>query len=98
MWDIVGNVGAVGGIVEWPWVYLKVDGGRWLVCASVMHSSSDPGGGWLVMATEGVVVWVISLLVVVYSDAQGTSLVGVFVVYGIVSIAGMGVAQVVAVL
>ena len=59
MWDIVGNVGAVGGIVEWPWVYSKVDGGRWLVCASVMHSSSDPGGGWLV-------------------------------VYGIVSIAGMG--------
>ena len=66
--------------------------------ASVMHSSSDPGGGWHVMATEGVVVWGISPLVVVYSDAQGTSLVGVFVVYGIVSIAGMGVAQVVAVL
>ena len=59
--------------------------------ASVMHSSSDPGGGWLVMATEGVSdAWGISLLVVVYSDALGTSPVGVIVVYRIVSIAGVG--------
>ena len=61
-----------------------------MVYASVMHSSSDPGGGWLVMAIEGVGdVWGILLLVVVYSDALGTSLVGVFVVCGIVSITGM---------
>ena len=90
MWDIVGNGGTVGEGVECLWVYSKVGGGRWLVYASVMHSSRDPGGGWLVMAIEGVGdAQGILPLVVVDSDALGTSLVGVLVLYGIVSIAGM---------
>ena len=58
---------------------------------SVMHSSSDPGGGWLEMATEGVGdAWGISPVVVVYSDALGVSPGGVIVVYGIASVAGVG--------
>ena len=56
--------------------------------ASVMHSSSDPGGRWLVMAIEGVSD--VSSLAVVYSDALGTSPVGVIVVYGNVSMVGVG--------
>ena len=59
--------------------------------ASVMHSSSDPGGGWVVMTPEGVGgAWGISPVVVVYSDALSVSPEGVIVVYGIVSVAGVG--------
>ena len=56
-----------------------------------MHSSSDPGGGWLVVASEGVSdARGVSPLVVVYSDALGISPVNVVVVYGIVFISGVG--------
>ena len=49
-----------------------------MVHASVRHSSSDPGGGLPVMASEK------------EGDALGTSPVGIVVVYGIVFIVGAG--------
>ena len=58
----------------------------WLVYASVMHSSSDPGGGGFVMAGIDEVQGV-SPVVVVCSDALGTLLV---VVHGKVFIVRVG--------
>jgi hypothetical protein len=86
MWDMVGNVSAGGGIAGWLCVCSGVGGRVWLVYASVMHSSSDPGGGLPVMAAknEG------DARGTSPCDARGTSPVGIVVVYGIAFVAGAG--------
>ena len=78
MRDIVGNAGNGSEVDEQPCVYSMFNGEVNVVYASVKHSSSDPGGGWFVVATKDV------------GDTLGTLAVDVIVVYGVVFVALVG--------